>query len=537
MKKNAFTLVLGILLTLNAFSSNIISNGDFELGTVLASSYWATTTTSPGAQTVSIDNTSQISGVNSIKANVTTTAGPSYTTRLGIYQFMTLPKAATYTVTFKAKSTANCTMLASLAQSYSGYSALFTSTPFNVTNTLQTFTCDITIADLTISTGLCKFSISYGAAIAGTNIYIDDVTVIEKTALTDRNLCNGDFEKTMSNTIYNTSNYTYNGMTSGTPDATQNQMYYGWTLDKYTTRTADVSASIDTSSPISGAKSILLSSVGTATSNAADVMFCWVFAGQKDQLYAISFKAKASTACTMAVDLSAVAYVDATSSLLTAQTCNLTTSVQSFTFATTKKFVQSADGRAVLRFQLGKLPNGVSVSLDDVVLSVKETPVISWSQNLSTVKTTDNSVSLTASSAYNSLVLPAANDISYSSDNTAVVTVNGNTMTVVGAGTANVTASQLSNSFYYDATPVVVPVTVTDDVHTLSKDATADAPFLQVKDRLIIHEEGELQVLSIIGQSVRSEKVHAGSKIELNSGVYLVHFFSKKNNLVKKIII
>jgi hypothetical protein len=58
--------------------------------------------------------------------------------------------------------------------------------------------------------------------------------------------------------------------------------------------------------------------------------------------------------------------------------------------------------------------------------------------------------------------------VSYSSDNTAVATVSGTTVTIVGAGTANIRATQEGNASYGAATPVsqiltvnALPVTIT----------------------------------------------------------------------------
>ncbi|MEY2881947.1 MAG: endoglucanase-related protein glucosyl hydrolase family 9 protein [Verrucomicrobiota bacterium] len=50
--------------------------------------------------------------------------------------------------------------------------------------------------------------------------------------------------------------------------------------------------------------------------------------------------------------------------------------------------------------------------------------------------------------------------VSYASSNTAVATVTGNTVTLVGVGTTNITASQAGDSNYNAATPVVQPLVV-----------------------------------------------------------------------------
>lgn len=51
--------------------------------------------------------------------------------------------------------------------------------------------------------------------------------------------------------------------------------------------------------------------------------------------------------------------------------------------------------------------------------------------------------------------------VSYASSNNAVFTIAGNILTPVGAGTANITASQAGNIYYNAATNVVIPYTLT----------------------------------------------------------------------------
>ncbi|WP_243688186.1 chitobiase/beta-hexosaminidase C-terminal domain-containing protein [Geotalea toluenoxydans] len=50
--------------------------------------------------------------------------------------------------------------------------------------------------------------------------------------------------------------------------------------------------------------------------------------------------------------------------------------------------------------------------------------------------------------------------ISYTSDNLAVATVSGNTITIVGAGTVNITATQWGDYYYNSASPVIQTLTV-----------------------------------------------------------------------------
>ncbi|TAE16649.1 MAG: T9SS C-terminal target domain-containing protein [Bacteroidetes bacterium] len=72
--------------------------------------------------------------------------------------------------------------------------------------------------------------------------------------------------------------------------------------------------------------------------------------------------------------------------------------------------------------------------------------------------------------------------VSYTSSNTNVATISGNTVTIVGAGTANITASQAGNTNYNPATNVVQALTVNKANQTITfnifpNKTFGDAPF------------------------------------------------------------
>jgi hypothetical protein len=72
--------------------------------------------------------------------------------------------------------------------------------------------------------------------------------------------------------------------------------------------------------------------------------------------------------------------------------------------------------------------------------------------------------------------------ISYTSSNTSVATISGNTVTIVGVGTTNITASQAGNADYNPATSVVRSFTVEKGSQSISFDnipnkVFGDAPF------------------------------------------------------------
>lgn len=76
----------------------------------------------------------------------------------------------------------------------------------------------------------------------------------------------------------------------------------------------------------------------------------------------------------------------------------------------------------------------------------------------------------------------SGNPITFVSDNASVVIVSGNTCTVTGVGTANITASQAGNNNYQAATDVINPVVVglanqTITFNTLASHVVGEPPF------------------------------------------------------------
>jgi hypothetical protein len=67
--------------------------------------------------------------------------------------------------------------------------------------------------------------------------------------------------------------------------------------------------------------------------------------------------------------------------------------------------------------------------------------------------------------------------VSYSSSNTAVATVAGNILTIVGVGTTTITASQLGDASYNPATNVANDITVTAKAVTITGIAISNKPF------------------------------------------------------------
>jgi hypothetical protein len=86
------------------------------------------------------------------------------------------------------------------------------------------------------------------------------------------------------------------------------------------------------------------------------------------------------------------------------------------------------------------------VSVEKIFTFGRIAQTITWNDDLSNLKINDV-VTLTASS-------DAALDITYTIDNAAVATIDGNTLTIIGAGEANITAQQAGNETYNSASVV-----------------------------------------------------------------------------------
>jgi sialate O-acetylesterase len=427
--KKLYSIFIILFVTGFLSAGNIVSNGDFELGTTTATCWW----TASGTQTFSIDNTSPISGINSAKV-ITGTAGTSITSQ-GLYHMLILPKAATYTVSFKAKASAGCAIQSLLVQSFSNFGWLASSPMFNLTTTAQTFSYDITTTSLT---ALCKFAFYYGNVTAGTAIWLDDITVVEKSPLSNTNLCNGDFEALMNNAMYNSGGYYYNFRISGTSTANENQYYAGWTKLKLTSVTDTAAIIFDSGSDkISGTKSLKYTMVSNGTSHnnlSTDQQLSWVFAGVKDKSYTVSFTAKSSVPTTIGVAITNWGVTN----YLTEQNVLLNTTAQTFTYTTTTA-INQADNRTIFSFRMGKLPAGVSVWIDDVIITMG-IPVASVS-----ISPANALVSAGSTVQLSSSVLPAdaTNKIvNWSSADLNIATVDENGLvTAKNAGKVRITAT------------------------------------------------------------------------------------------------
>ncbi|MFZ4726496.1 MAG: choice-of-anchor Q domain-containing protein, partial [Paludibacter sp.] len=160
----------------------------------------------------------------------------------------------------------------------------------------------------------------------------------------------------------------------------------------------------------------------------------------------------------------------------------------------------------------------------------KTAAVITWSQILTTLHPTQigQTVSLTATSNSDA-------SITYESSDLAVVSVSGNTLTIVGMGNATVTAKQATNNYYNAATDVIQNVKV--DYATQLADVKDAIRCYSSNQNLNVEglQSGEnVSVYSISGQLVTSKKaLNSTLSFNLSKGVYLVRI----ENIVRKVVV
>ncbi len=178
--------------------------------------------------------------------------------------------------------------------------------------------------------------------------------------------------------------------------------------------------------------------------------------------------------------------------------------------------------------------DGVEFALSPAVgaYEAKVTPVITWDQDLTELKTGGSLVTLTASSS----VDDSAN-ITYTSSNEDVVVVSGNTLTIVGVGTATVTASQPASKQHNAAVDVSQPVVVTNDISTDMSQIHAKQIVFAVKSGIVANVNGVIDIYALSGQLLNKLHAQPGQMINLSAGSYIVRVVSTHGTVNQKVVI
>ena len=159
------------------------------------------------------------------------------------------------------------------------------------------------------------------------------------------------------------------------------------------------------------------------------------------------------------------------------------------------------------------------------------TPVLTWVQDLSAVKTTDLQVALTATS---SVTDGAA--ITFTSSDTTIVKPVGSNLIIKGiVGTATVTAVQPANAKYNQTNSVSQQVTVLQ-ASGINEYKMSNNLFVKADNRIISNMIGSVQIYSFSGLMVKSEKVIVGQKMVLPTGAYFIKATTESGSFVQKIV-
>jgi hypothetical protein len=190
-----------------------------------------------------------------------------------------------------------------------------------------------------------------------------------------------------------------------------------------------------------------------------------------------------------------------------------------------------------VRLRIAGLYNGRSSRKINIrSMAVLTKPEITWNQDFSALKTTDEGITLDASSTVSSLSTPAGSDITYTSGDANVVTLAGNLLFITGAGTTTITAKQAANANYAAANDVVKTVVVTDP--TGVKYVKEDAKLVYATSMGIVSKmEGKLNIYSVTGMLVKSTNVNRNQLIAMPAGVYVVCAAVNGMNFAQKVVL
>jgi hypothetical protein len=108
--------------------------------------------------------------------------------------------------------------------------------------------------------------------------------------------------------------------------------------------------------------------------------------------------------------------------------------------------------------------NYLAASPVSKTLSVNVEQVMTWSQNLSPYELTNGGIALTAT-------VDTGLPIVYTSSDTTVATISGNTLTPVSLGSVSITATQAGDA---TATPIILPVSITKQIQVVDTITDSD---------------------------------------------------------------
>jgi hypothetical protein len=318
-------------------------NFDFEDGTTNGwiSKSWE------GSMLMDIDEYDPLSGTKSLLVTILTSTGNHILNedfwKQNIRYRTPIIKGAKYKISFKAMASDPCSIIGSFDQNFAPYKQIDHHT-FNISTIPQTY--EYTTDTFPEVVGAGSFAFYFGHLEAGTQIWLDDISITEVTyPLTDGNICNGDFESDVANAPYYSA-----------------PQLYGWSkhLDG-----ATVNYEIDEVSPISGNKSMKITGVGTPASNPWKAQLIWVYSPVLGQQWMCEFKARSTANFVMTVESFDSWLEGGRNNNLFKSEFQITPEIKTYKLDAPTA-VQNQHDSYFLAFWVGNLPDGASVWIDDV---------------------------------------------------------------------------------------------------------------------------------------------------------------------------
>lgn len=205
------------------------------------------------------------------------------------------------------------------------------------------------------------------------------------------------------------------------------------------------------------------------------------------------------------------------------------------TIATVAGNVISTKGVGTATLTANQLANAsfpAATAVTNTITIGMGTPVLTWVQDLSALKTTDTPVALTATS---SVTDGAA--ITYTSSDITVVDITSSNLMIKGiVGTATVTAVQPANAKYNVTDPLSQLVTVLQ-ASGINEYKMSNTLFVKANKQLVSNVVGNVQIYSFSGLMVKSVKVVVGQKINLPTGAFLIKAITENGSFVQKIVL
>ncbi|MFZ1703296.1 MAG: Ig-like domain-containing protein [Saprospiraceae bacterium] len=154
--------------TVHVGETNSLKNNEFDNG----SNFWNLYVQGGNSASLTIDNTSQISGTNSARVNISSASGTNWHIQL-LQQNVALQAGKTYAISFKAKAVSNRTINAFVDLGESPYTTYFNQ-DVSLTTSTQTFTYTF-LQPVTIPNGRVGFNLGQSSQ----NVWIDNVEFFE----------------------------------------------------------------------------------------------------------------------------------------------------------------------------------------------------------------------------------------------------------------------------------------------------------------------------------------------------------------------